>query len=115
MCSHVCLVLKGAETGGAEIASQSQLGGVITTGGGFSTLFAMPSWQSDAVTSYLEIVQTSAKPPVKGYNSQGRAYPDVSLSAYNYIIVAGGENVGLYGTSASTPVISYHEDTFSCD
>ena len=47
----------GPNTNGPEIACQSQLGGVITTGGGFSTYFATPSWQAKAVSGYFNQFQ----------------------------------------------------------
>jgi hypothetical protein len=59
------------ENGEPEIACQSQEGGVITTGGGFSTYFPAPSWQQDAVEGYF----TSLHPeqtPRPGYNPLGR-------------------------------------------
>mmetsp|Transcript_24652 Transcript_24652/g.33815 ORF Transcript_24652/g.33815 Transcript_24652/m.33815 type:complete len:587 (+) Transcript_24652:964-2724(+) len=85
-----------------EVACQSQTGGVITTGGGFSTYFKQPDWQRDAVNSYL-----SASPPAAGgYNRNGRAYPDVSLIGTSYITAIGGSFYLLHGTSCSTPVFA---------
>lgn len=62
----------GPETGDPEIACQSQLGGVITTGGGFSTLVSRPNYQKNAVNYY----NTLAHPP-SGYATGGRGYPDI--------------------------------------
>ena len=36
----------------------------------------------------------------------GRGYPDISLAAAYYSVVLGGEDATLFGTSASTPVLS---------
>ena len=94
----------GPETGGLEIACQSQLGGVITTGGGFSVLYPRPSWQNEQVTAYLDGVAGTSENPPFGYNAQGRAYPDVSLLAVKYIVVSNEAYAVLYGTSASSPV-----------
>jgi tripeptidyl-peptidase-1 len=69
----------GLNTGGAEIASQSQLGAVITTGGGFSTYYPTPSWQTKATASYFSGLKNPK--PLPGYNKNGRGYPDVSFIA----------------------------------
>jgi tripeptidyl-peptidase-1 len=93
----------GPENGDAEIACQSQLGGVITTGGGFSTYYATPSWQTDAVNAYFDAL-TASNTPDAGYNRNGRGYPDVSLIGVNYQVVIQGGLYNLYGTSASAPL-----------
>lgn len=59
----------GPERGGAEVASQSDHGNVITTGGGFSAHFAQPSWQTSVVADYFSNLASS---PSEGYNSQVR-------------------------------------------
>ena len=76
----------GPESGTAEIACQSDVGGVITTGGGFSNAYGRPSWQTSAVNNYFSTVST---PPDIGYSTTGRGYPDVSLIGvrlYNIIL-----------------------------
>jgi hypothetical protein len=57
-------ILQGPESGTAEVVCQSDTGGVITSGGGFSTLATLPSWQSAAVSSYLSTVSPQ---PAAGY------------------------------------------------
>eukprot|EP01036_Dinobryon_divergens_P027015 gene27015-35722_t len=96
----------GPQSGSAEVACQSQLGGVITSGGGFSMYNARPSWQNSAVSNYFAAVSGSSSAPAAGYNSQGRGYPDVSLIGVNYQVVIAGVTVGVYGTSCSTPVFA---------
>ncbi|PRP82988.1 hypothetical protein PROFUN_09939 [Planoprotostelium fungivorum] len=94
----------GPEGGAPEVACTSDLGGVITTGGGFSTGFPMPSYQTAAVQNYL---QTSQKLPDSSlYNSGNRAYPDVSAMGNSYIVVTAGQTNGASGTSASAPVFA---------
>jgi tripeptidyl-peptidase-1 len=81
---------QGPEAGDTEIACQSQEGGVITTGGGFSTYFPAPSWQQDAVEGYF----TSLHPehtPRPGYNPLGRGFPDVALLGAHYRVVVQGQ------------------------
>jgi hypothetical protein len=93
----------GPENGDPEIACQSQLGGVITTGGGFSTYNPTPSWQVDAVNAYFDAL-TASNTPTSGYNRNGRGYPDVSLIGVWYMTVVSGSEIPLFGTSASAPV-----------
>lgn len=64
--------------GTAELACQSQLGGVVTSGGGFSTYYTQPSWQSTAVSNYFSGL-TDLSAPTRGYNPNGRAYPDMAM------------------------------------
>jgi subtilase family serine protease len=95
----------GPESGKPEIASQSQLGDVITTGGGFSTYFPQPIWQNTAVNDYFESL-TNETTPASGFNPLGRAYPDISLIGVNYQIVVGGVVSSVYGTSCSSPAFA---------
>ena len=95
----------GPETGDSEIACQSQLGGVITTGGGFSTYFATPSWQVNATSYYFKSLSESDKPS-KGYNENGRGYPDIAFIGVEYQVMYQEKLVSLYGTSASSPVFA---------
>eukprot|EP00981_Chlorochromonas_danica_P000552 scaffold125_cov156-Ochromonas_danica.AAC.1 len=92
----------GPESGSAEITCQSDLGGVITTGGGFSNYYSVPSWQREAITQYFASVTTQ---PVAGYGT-GRGYPDIALIGVNYQIVVNGKTGGVYGTSCSAPVMA---------
>jgi tripeptidyl-peptidase-1 len=87
--------------GESEISCQSQLGGVITSGGGFSTYYEVPDWQSSFTSAYLDGVSTA---PTSGYNKNGRAIPDMSMMGVYYQVVVGGSLVSLFGTSCSAPV-----------
>jgi tripeptidyl-peptidase-1 len=96
---------QGPESGNPEIACQSQEGGVITTGGGFSTFYATPDWQQAAVNAYFNGL-TPDERPAPGYNPNGRGYPDISYLGVNYKIVVSGSVSTLYGTSASAPLFA---------
>lgn len=96
---------QGPERGEQEIACQSQAGGHITTGGGFSTFYPTPWWQEEAVTRYFESLSEDEL-PTDGYNPNGRAYPDLALLGANYQVVLNGNVIGLYGSSASAPVLA---------
>lgn len=89
--------------GGTELACQSQLGGVITSGGGFSTYYAQPSWQQSTVTAYFNGL-TAATTPAAGYNKNGRGIPDMAMLGVYYQVVLGGQLISLFGTSCSSPV-----------
>ena len=78
---------------------------VIYSGGGFSNVFAMPSYQSSAVATYF----TSHKPTYTAtqYNNSQtvRGYPDnVAANGANYVVAVDGSLSLVYGTSASSPV-----------
>ena len=76
--------------------------------GGFSTTFARPSWQSSAVSAYLNNA-TLTLPPSSYYNATGRGYPDVSAlggGSNPYCVSDAGQLEGVWGTSASVPVVA---------
>ncbi|KZT10453.1 subtilisin-like protein [Laetiporus sulphureus 93-53] len=76
----------------------------IYSGGGFSNVFALPSWQRDAVEGYL----TNYPPPYAAdiYNSSGnsRGYPDIAANGLNYTVMVDGEATLVSGTSCASPV-----------
>ncbi|KAJ7843350.1 subtilisin-like protein [Mycena olivaceomarginata] len=76
---------------------------VIFSGGGFSNIFPLPSYQAHAVTSFL----TNHPPPYTNgeFNSSGkvRAFPDLSANGANYVIGIDGQFGLVFGTSASAP------------
>jgi hypothetical protein len=90
---------------GTEIVSQTELNGnlvsAITSGGGFSTYFAQPAWQTTVITNYFNELTTL---PAAGYNKNGRGLPDVSFLGIMYLIVVNGTIAPVYGTSCSSPV-----------
>lgn len=78
--------------------------GISFSGGGFSNVFPIPSYQAAAVASFLN---TSTRlPPSKMYNSSGRAYPDISALSVDFPTVVDFVPLPVQGTSASTPVVS---------
>lgn len=97
---------QGVESGTAEIVCQSQFGGVITGGGGFSVYAATPSWQTSQVSGYFTAAAAAGKSPAAGYKTGKRGYPDVSLAGANYQVTIGGKAATLCGTSASCPAMA---------
>ena len=76
---------------------------VIFSGGGFSNVFPLPSYQTTAVKSFF-----ANHPPPYGadrFNNsqQTRGLPDVSANGANYVIAIDGTFSLVYGTSASSP------------
>ncbi|KAF2798804.1 subtilisin-like protein [Melanomma pulvis-pyrius CBS 109.77] len=86
----------GGTTGNSPEAAWS--GG----GGGFSEIFGRPSYQNATVSNWLA-TDTTHTAVTKYFNASGRAYPDISAQATNFIIVAGGSASGVSGTSCSAP------------
>jgi len=78
---------------------------VIFSGGGFSNIFPLPSFQADDVKSFLK----NHPPPFKNgqFNNSGnaRGFPDLSANGANYVIGIDGEFNLVFGTSASSPVV----------
>ena len=76
---------------------------VIFSGGGFSNVFPIPSYQAAAVGEFF----ANHPPPytAEQYNNsmQTRGFPDVSANGANYVIAIDGEFGLVYGTSASSP------------
>ncbi|EFX02100.1 protease s8 tripeptidyl peptidase [Grosmannia clavigera kw1407] len=92
----------GSSVPGPEIACQK----VIYSGGGFSNVFAMPSYQKAAVNTYY-----TAFAPAYGadrYNNSRavRGYPDVSANGANYVTAVDGNFTLSFGTSASAPTFA---------
>ncbi|OCH90805.1 family S53 protease [Obba rivulosa] len=69
--------------------------------GGFSTLFAIPSYQADDVSSFLSSIGNTNSGK---FNSSGRAFPDISAQGVDVVIVFEGETGTVDGTSCSTPI-----------
>lgn len=62
----------------------------------------MPDWQKDAVAKYL----TQSDLPDQylfQYNTSGRAYPDISAQAMNFLVVDVFPLPGVAGTSCASP------------
>jgi len=92
----------GPETGSAEVVCQSNAGSIITSGGGFSAHFTQPSYQTQAVATYLSTGPSI--PPKNMFSAGGRAYPDVASLGNAYNVVIGGQTYQVSGTSAASPV-----------
>ena len=102
-------LLNGSIFGGEKAVAQPNVTNPLLdfySGGGFSNVFGLPSYQANAVTNYL----TKYPPPYgsSNYNNTGnsRAYPDVSALGLNLATVYLGQTIGVGGTSASAPIVA---------
>lgn len=80
----------------------------IRSGGGFSNVFALPSYQSAAVAGWMKKYSGKLGFGKDRWNSNGkaRAYPDISANGAGYVVaLVGSFDYKLYGTSAGTPVV----------
>jgi len=98
--------------GGTNFKTKSTVGEEIVWsggGGGFSTTFAAPSYQTKYIEAYFDAA-SSTLPPSSYYNASGRGYPDVAAlggDTNTYLVsYKAGSFTGVYGTSAATPVFA---------
>ena len=94
-------IVPGASVTAPEEACET----VIFSGGGFSNVFSLPSYQSAAVKSFFAnnvLTYTAAQ-----YNNtqKSRGFPDISANGANYVTAIDGNFTLVYGTSASSPVV----------
>lgn len=82
-----------------EIVATDDNNGFVS-GGGFSNYFARPSYQDRIVPAYVQSLGSEYKGL---YNPNGRGYPDMAAQGYHFITVWNGTDVGVDGTSCSTP------------
>ena len=76
---------------------------VSFSAGGFSNRFARPSYQEDAVSTYLEKLGSQWSGL---YNASGRGFPDVAAQSENFMIYDYGELVSVDGTSCAAPTFA---------
>ncbi|KAI0646520.1 family S53 protease [Trametes meyenii] len=87
----------GATTGiGPETAADF-------SGGGFSNVFAQPSFQSGAVTTFLNALGNTNSGK---FNRAGRGFPDIAAQGENVEIVFQNQFGEVAGTSCSTPIFA---------
>jgi len=79
------------------------------SGGGFSNMFDVPTWQKDETANYLATVDPSTLPvkTIATYPAGGRGTPDVAALGASYTLLVSGKPMpGVGGTSASAPVFA---------
>ena len=76
------------------------------SGGGFSNVFELPSYQADAVNNYLANYNPGYGPNVFNQSGNARAYPDVAAIGLKVAVVFLGQTLAVGGTSASAPIVA---------
>ncbi|KAJ7765733.1 subtilisin-like protein [Mycena metata] len=94
-CPYVTLV-------GATSGSSPETGAALSAGG-FSNYFPLQTWQTTAAQAYIKSIGTEYSGL---YNASGRAYPDVSASGNDVLIVQDGSSTTVDGTSCSSPIFA---------
>ncbi|KAJ4389472.1 hypothetical protein N0V93_006941 [Gnomoniopsis smithogilvyi] len=74
------------------------------SGGGFSSFFAAPSYQQDAIGAYFADHNPTNLTAL--FNASGRGVPDLSAVGLNIAVAVDGELTTEAGTSASTPLFA---------
>ena len=91
----------GATQGINETAANFGFGAYPS--GGFSNIFARPSYQTLAVSSYLSFLGDTYEGL---YNATGRGFPDVSSQGANFMIILYTVPWFIDGTSAASPTFA---------
>jgi tripeptidyl-peptidase-1 len=73
--------------------------------GGFSNYYSQPAYQRNLVSKYLSS-NSNSLPASSFYNTTGRAMPDVAAFSENVIIVIGGSEMPIAGTSCAAPTFA---------
>lgn len=95
-------ILNGSSVRSAESACEE----VIFSGGGFSNVFAMPSYQQTAMATYFASSAPSYSAQQFNNSKTVRGYPDVSANGARYLTAVDGNFSLSFGTSASAPVFA---------
>jgi tripeptidyl-peptidase I len=100
-------ILNGSSVRSPESACEEG----IRSGGGFSNVFAMPSYQQKAVDSYF----AASAPPYsqQQFNNSKtvRGYPDISANGARYVTAVNGKFTLSFGTSGKLLPISFRTAT----
>lgn len=78
---------------------------VIYSGGGFSNVFSLPSYQASAVKSWFKNYPPPYGSDRFNNSQQTRGFPDISANGANYVVAIDGQFALVYGTSASSPTL----------
>ena len=90
----------GASTGQAPETAAS------FSSGGFTNYWSQPSYQSAAVSAYVNNYGASTLPAANLWNQTGRGFPDVSAQGTNFPVYVSGWAQPVDGTSCSAPTFS---------
>ena len=88
--------------GGTEGASPAEAWS--GSSGGFSDRWEQPSWQKDAIATYLKTATNL--PGASWFNGTSRGFPDVAAQSTGYLVIADGFPEPVAGTSCASPAFS---------
>ena len=79
--------------------------GGFFSGGGFSRYFPIPAYQLSTVPAYVrKVAAYNSTYLSRGlFNPAGRGFPDVAFQSWRFMIILGGKQVAISGTSAASP------------
>lgn len=101
--SKLCNAMHCA-SGGVEVPAMGAVNSDFTSGGGFSIYEKQPAYQKEAVADFL--ASGALRPPATMFNSNNRAYPDISVLGDRIFMVRNNQSMLSGGTSASTPIFA---------
>lgn len=78
----------------------------IYSGGGFSNVFDLPSYQESAVQDWFSDYPPSYDSDRFNNSQKTRGFPDVSANGANYVVASDGDFALVYGTSAAAPTFA---------
>lgn len=78
---------------------------MIVSGGGFSNVFGLPAYQTEAVNTWFSTSNTPYGADRFNNSGTSRGYPDISANGANFVAAVDGVFALVSGTSASTPVV----------
>lgn len=78
----------------------------IYSGGGFSNVFDLPSYQKSAVQNWFSDYPPSYDSDQFNNSQKTRGFPDVSANGANYVVASDGDFALVYGTSAAAPTFA---------
>jgi len=77
----------------------------FASGGGFSTISEMPTYQTNDVKGYL--ASTAIKfPPASYFNATNRGFPDIGAVGHDCLIYDAGSWEPVGGTSCAAPIVA---------
>lgn len=92
----------GSSISTPEVASNSYW----STGGGFSNIWPLPSWQASAMKTYYASYAPSYTSAQFNNSQKVRGYPDISAIGHNILTVSNTGSLLADGTSASAPIVA---------
>ncbi|RPD60128.1 subtilisin-like protein [Lentinus tigrinus ALCF2SS1-7] len=104
-CPYVTAVGATEVSAGNSVSDPETATTAFPSGGGFSNLFAQPSFQARRVNRYLK-TSLPASYDASTFNASGRAYPDVSANGFPTVVAVDGNFTTSGGTSASAPIFA---------